>query len=1129
MRRLLFNGRSPGLGVPPINLEKWYALAVLTAEDLVGEFNNVYSALNGPLTPSNTEQTQAEYLETEFADKDPDSGLYPIESSHWQEHLHLRWAIQQRGDAKHWCEVPSPTEAAREEINVTLTETPLLSVPTSLKYTFLWSGTEQPDFVIQKSILEELFGYVAIVFLENTNKDKELVVKIRVGDNARTKLVDITIPAGGSESYGIGNGQDPERLTIKSSSSHADTADLATLAEDIADGGHANLNTIIKTTKVDEAEAADTAVDIADGGHENLTAIIKGTKVDNAGSSDFCGSANVANDITGSTHGNLDTIIKGTKVDEAGTADLAKDITGSVHSALDAIIKGIKVDAALKADSATTAGTATNATTATSAVTADTAHDISGEKHDALDAIIKGTKVTNAITADSATIATNATNATNATKAASATTAETAADITGSDHGNLDTIIKGTTVNAAADITGSAHGNLDAIIKATIVDNATNAANAGSAGYADVALDIAGGNHNALDTIIKNTVVNKAADIDSASSHSVLNGIIKGIKVDNAVHADKTDSVDYAVHAKDISDKNPSYGVQPNLTDWFNTYLEQTLAQPKRAQTANDLFIFPNDADKPGTDKYLDGHLELWGPVERHPKRQYVTSLTTNVWGLRTSLINDSLGTIPASVFLIDPGSGPEGPTIWRYNGQPPSSDKPPIWELNPGEEIYFLIANLHTQFDIGPAVYTKVHNLGRVEGKVGKHSLGIGRCVGDNTYYGNTTYYHTLCPLTGTQGLVANASLYEELLYVIDPLGPTAHYQDKRAYIYQVQAFNGDNLPTITLGHQDGSPLFDTPAFFMIENLDSRGIVVYLVEQEGFQKKRIEIAGKMAGYNGSMVWVMVMPGKPSVVVNLGEVSNQRIGYNKLTNTLVRGGQTNGNSNCAPLNFVYGDQFSPSVFPTPTPNDPRAYGSLLYDDPAISCFVGTGYDFNINDMPNVHQKENQANIVLHKDQTQPYVLQVGGDPVLTAIIGDSYETGDPVAIQMGALTLPTLASFTFSKDYVGMTSVYAPVPRAIVYIIPPDLESAAEHLVFLYRDPRVDNVGPREGTKWMPLYDNAATIWLKNYSQFDMAFVNGNSSFGPTIMVPAGEWKSCAIGNAKSESETFVALSGGAL
>lgn len=97
--------RRKGYNVTPLNLEKWFANSVLMAEDLKGEFINMYTALSSDIPLSLAEQTQEELLSESPVEPYPD-GSYPIPLTHFDEHRQLRWAIRKlgHGTTNHWCE-----------------------------------------------------------------------------------------------------------------------------------------------------------------------------------------------------------------------------------------------------------------------------------------------------------------------------------------------------------------------------------------------------------------------------------------------------------------------------------------------------------------------------------------------------------------------------------------------------------------------------------------------------------------------------------------------------------------------------------------------------------------------------------------------------------------------------------------------------------------------------------------------------------------------------------------------------------------------------------------------------------------------------------------------------------------
>lgn len=99
------NNQRGGYDISPLNLQKWFANALLMAEDLKGEFMNIYTALKRDIPLSLSEQTQEELLSDSPVEPSP-SGIYPRPATHFDEHRQLRWAIRMlgHGTTTHWCE-----------------------------------------------------------------------------------------------------------------------------------------------------------------------------------------------------------------------------------------------------------------------------------------------------------------------------------------------------------------------------------------------------------------------------------------------------------------------------------------------------------------------------------------------------------------------------------------------------------------------------------------------------------------------------------------------------------------------------------------------------------------------------------------------------------------------------------------------------------------------------------------------------------------------------------------------------------------------------------------------------------------------------------------------------------------
>ncbi len=194
--------------IAPKNLDKWYALAVLTADDLVTEFMNVYSALNAACKLSKDPQTETDYPLV----------LKPTASptSHWEEHLYLRWAIQKRGNVEHWYEAPyanqnglyPPISYAFEAGDTTGTN----AVRQAIQYVIPADLHGEP-FLQNVSPHEYLprFTTPTLVVFKNLDPARSRNVRVRTkGGN----LVSIAIPVGIPQLYCLSGDDDPLSLNL---------------------------------------------------------------------------------------------------------------------------------------------------------------------------------------------------------------------------------------------------------------------------------------------------------------------------------------------------------------------------------------------------------------------------------------------------------------------------------------------------------------------------------------------------------------------------------------------------------------------------------------------------------------------------------------------------------------------------------------------------------------------------------------------------------------------------------------------------------------------------------------------------------------------------------------------------
>jgi len=903
-------------------------------------------------------------------------------------------------------------------------------------------------------------------------------------------------------------------------------------------GAHSVLKAWLEATTppnalIGKARLALEAEDIASTGvHDHLNSIISNSTV------------NYARDVTGSAHGTLDGIIKVTNVDTAhdidssgthpvldaylstkpiGTADKAKDITTQYpHPVLDGVITAALAAGTVKR--ANTAGTADDITggivphtkldsiVAGAIVSAfDTgtiayAKDITGgtDKHPILKAWLEETTVPNVIVgratyahaaaqAELSDFTSRANFAKDITsddadkhpilkawlentspnvivaKAAYAGATATAQDIfDGGTHPNLDKYLAGKpfgTAELAKDITDNVV-DTHPKLKAWLEATSPSKVTVGSARFALEAEDISTGNHDHLNSIISNSTVNYARDI-TGLAHGTLDGIIKATNVNTA-----QDIFDGGIHAN----LRKYLDVQTNCI--WGIAVDSGIGRAKKAAPIYEIL----------SQKIYGKDIEI-------------TFEGDNKTPLFDFNVEESAYDKGYSFLVLFYGRDPALLKIW-HKDTPTSAGEYKTARLSAPNYLYMITvgwaAKTPKEFLVSP---------------------------------------FRICPLADAIGpLVQNTTLYEQLYYDIAPGSASGQAQDKRAYIYRIKPYSGDIYPTVSLRRADGSPLFDLAAFFIVESQDPRGITFYLYDQAGVSTpRRVDMPPTIVG-KSNIVLIIVHPESPAVILNFGEVANTRIGYNEIVNSVVADRQPTVPTSCAIINPVYGYGGGEEIsqYPYPSVDDPRSRGAALYDDPALTCFVGAGLDSRINEAPDFSKPFNTVDIRLHKDQQVPYRLSVGSDPLMVGVMGGTYDPTKPTVVNLGSLVPPTKACFIFPRDFMTTTGTdFSPVPRACMYVVPPDLHvgdgNDEEIIIYLYRDPRVDGVGPQPAFHWLPLYDNAGTIYLKNESLYDIVFVNGKTIHGARVVVPGRSWCSCVIGNAEHVELSFVKITGGLL
>ncbi len=208
-------GGIPGFDIVPLNLDKWFSLAVFRADDLCGEFLNIYDALNGPLPPSLRSPTQTEFL-ADSPVLPSEKGVYPVPHTHYEEHKQLRWVLRMMGHGatENWTQIPpAPPVCAATEFVMDSTAKYAAQVP-ALKYKIVWSGTTPPSPlpVLQINERQELFSSPTFVIVENTNVASAITVNVRLGVGVSSTTKPLVLPAGAIQIWGIGGGKDPAVL-----------------------------------------------------------------------------------------------------------------------------------------------------------------------------------------------------------------------------------------------------------------------------------------------------------------------------------------------------------------------------------------------------------------------------------------------------------------------------------------------------------------------------------------------------------------------------------------------------------------------------------------------------------------------------------------------------------------------------------------------------------------------------------------------------------------------------------------------------------------------------------------------------------------------------------------------------
>lgn len=210
------NDRIVGYDIQPLNLDKWFTNAIFMAEDIKGEFENIYNALQGPIPISLSHQTQDEFL----ADSPvvPNEGIYPIPVTHFEEHQQIRWVLRMmgHGTTDYWCQIPQAAVIYKTIDFLCDDATSWVAQQPALRYKISWTGETKPEVILQMNIYQALFDTPAFIFIENCNGES-LDIKIRVGTGVgveKTREFDVTIGALNSQVWGVGGPftEDPELL-----------------------------------------------------------------------------------------------------------------------------------------------------------------------------------------------------------------------------------------------------------------------------------------------------------------------------------------------------------------------------------------------------------------------------------------------------------------------------------------------------------------------------------------------------------------------------------------------------------------------------------------------------------------------------------------------------------------------------------------------------------------------------------------------------------------------------------------------------------------------------------------------------------------------------------------------------